>query len=105
MVKKNLEDNTIVINRKARHSYTLEDHYNAGVVLLGWEVKSLRKNSVQLSDSYVIIKKSAAWLINANIAPLSSIAKYTDPQPTRSRKLFLKKRELNKLLGLVDHKG
>jgi len=96
---------TIALNRKARHEYTLERHFETGVVLQGWEVKSLRVGKVQIADSYVLIKKGEAWLIGSQITPLSSTATHTTPDPTRTRKLLLHRKELNTLVGLTERQG
>ncbi|MBI5450039.1 MAG: SsrA-binding protein SmpB [Gammaproteobacteria bacterium] len=95
----------IAINRKARHDYTIEEHYEAGLALEGWEVKSLRAGRAQLSESYVLIKNGEAWLFGAHISPLATASTHVHPDPTRSRKLLLHRNELNKLIGAVERKG
>lgn len=97
--------NLIAQNRKAAHDYHLQDSFEAGLVLEGWEVKSLRANRVQLKDSYVVIKSGEAWLIGAHISPLNTASTHINPDPIRSRKLLLHKKELNKLIGSVNLKG
>lgn len=104
--KKNHEfDPTIAANRKARHDYHIEERYEAGLVLQGWEVKSIRDGRVQLNDSYVILRGGEAWLLNAHITPLSTASTHINPEPTRSRKLLLKTRELSKLFSYVQREG
>jgi len=97
--------NTIVSNKKARHDYFIEDNYEAGVVLEGWEVKSLREGKVQLVDSYVLLKNGEAFLLGSLITPLLSASTHITPDPTRTRKLLLHKDQISKLSGLVDRKG
>ena len=96
---------TIVSNKKAKFDYYTEDEYVAGMVLEGWEVKSLRAGKINLVDSHVIIKHGAAFLIGAQIQPLPTAAKYSYPDPTRSRKLLLHRRELKSLIGGIERQG
>jgi SsrA-binding protein len=96
---------TIALNKRARHDYTIEDNYEAGLVLEGWEVKSLRDGRVQLAESYVLIKNGEAWLFGAHISALPTASSHVHPDATRSRKLLLKREELNKLIGAVERKG
>lgn len=96
---------TITYNKKARYEYELEDQFEAGLVLNGWEVKSLREGKVQLVDSYILIKNREAWLIGALITPLGTISTHIHPDPRRTRKLLLNRSELNRLIGLVERKG
>ncbi len=103
--KKGQPSNTIALNKKAKHDYQIEERYEAGVALEGWEVKSLRAGRVQLRDSYVLIQKGEAWLFGAHITPLATTATHLHADPTRSRKLLLHRAELNKLIGLVERKG
>ena len=95
----------ITQNRKARHDYTIETKMEAGMELLGWEVKSLRASRAQLVDSYVILKEGEAWLFNAHFSPLSTACSFGDTTPTRSRKLLLNRKELNKLQKAKDQQG
>ena len=97
--------NTIAVNKKARHDYFIEETFEAGLVLEGWEVKSLRAGKVQLSDSYVLIKNGEAWLLGCLITPLNTASTHIHPDPTRTRKLLLHREELDKLIGAVDRKG
>jgi SsrA-binding protein len=105
MSKQQKSSTTVAVNRKARHDYHLEQSFEAGMVLEGWEVKSLRAGRVQLADSHVIIKRNEAWLLGALITPLPSASTHVEPDPTRSRKLLLNLSELNKLIGSVEQKG
>lgn len=95
----------IATNRKALHDYTIEDRYEAGLVLQGWEVKSLRAGRVQLDQGYVILKHGEAWLFGALITPLQTASTHINPESQRTRKLLLKQRELSKLIGSVERKG
>lgn len=96
---------TIALNKKARHDYFIEDRFEAGIALQGWEVKSLREGRVQLTESYVILQNGEAWLFGLHISPLLSASTHITPDPTRSRKLLLHRRELDKLIGAVERKG
>jgi SsrA-binding protein len=97
--------NTIVLNRKARYEYVLEDRFEAGLVLEGWEVKALRAGRIQLLEGYVLLKEGEAWLFGALITPLSSASTHVTPDPQRQRKLLLHARELARLTGAVERKG
>ncbi len=97
--------NTIAVNRKARHDYFIEERIEAGLVLEGWEVKSLRDGHLQLSESYVVLKNSEAWLIGAHISPLATASTHIHPDPTRSRKLLLHHKEITKLIGAIERQG
>jgi SsrA-binding protein len=95
----------IADNRKARHDYQLEQTFEAGLALEGWEVKSLRAGSAQLAESYVIVKNGEAWLLGAHISPLRTVSTHIKAVPDRTRKLLLHERELQKLIGAVQRKG
>lgn len=95
----------IAQNKKAGHDYFFEEHLEAGIALLGWEVKSLRAGKGQLTDSYVLLKDGEAWLIGAHIQPLPNVPAYLFPDPRRTRRLLLNAKELNKLFGAVERKG
>lgn len=103
--KKKSSESTIADNRKAFYDYRIEDRFEAGLALEGWEVKSLRAGRLQLRDSYVIIKNGEAFLVGAHISPLLTASTHIHPDPTRTRKLLLKREELNKLIGAVERKG
>jgi SsrA-binding protein len=96
---------TIAINKRARHEYHIEERIEAGIALEGWEVKSLRQGRVQFSDSYVLLKDGEAFLFGTLINPLPTASLHVAPDPTRTRKLLLHKREIGRLIGLVDRKG
>lgn len=96
---------TIAQNRRARHDYFLEDNFEAGLVLEGWEVKSLRDGRGQLNESYIQIHQGEAWLHGAHISPMLSASTHIHPDDHRRRKLLLKRLELNRLIGAVDRKG
>ncbi len=96
---------TIAVNKRARHEYFIEDTFEAGLVLEGWEVKSLREGRVQLSESYVLIKNGEAWLFGAHISPLLSASTHVHPDATRTRKLLLHGNEIAKLIGAVEREG
>jgi SsrA-binding protein len=102
---KKSDSSTIALNKKARHDYFIEDRFEAGIALQGWEVKSLREGRVQLTESYVILQNGEAWLFGFHISPLISASTHITPDPTRSRKLLLHRRELDKLIGAVERKG
>ena len=102
---KKSHSNTIVLNKKARHDFKLEDRFEAGIVLEGWEVKSLRAGKVQIRDSYVFIKNNEAWLSSTVITPLETASTHIHPEPQRVRKLLLNREEINKLVGAVERKG
>jgi SsrA-binding protein len=103
--KKSAPGSSIAVNKRARHDYTIEDQFEAGLVLEGWEVKSLRAGHVQLAEGYVLIKNGEAWLFGAHISALPTASTHVHPDATRSRKLLLNRAELNKLIGAVERKG
>lgn len=107
MAKAKVKDDngTIAINRKARHDYFIETEYEAGMELLGWEVKALRAKKANLTDGYIAIQKGQAWLTACNISPLSTVSTHFKPEPMRARRLLLHREELNKLIGAVERKG
>jgi SsrA-binding protein len=103
--KKKPASNTIALNRKVRHDYYIEDHYEAGLSLEGWEVKSLRAGRVSMDESYVQVHKGELWWFGGHISPLLSASTHITPDNTRSRKLLMNKIEINRLIGQVDRKG
>ncbi len=103
--KRGTASNVIVTNRKARHDFFIEDNLEAGLALQGWEAKSLRAGRAQLKESYVVIKDAEAWLLGAHFSPLSSASTHVKTDPTRTRKLLLHRRELDRLIGSVERKG
>jgi SsrA-binding protein len=96
---------SIVNNKKAFHEYFIEEKYEAGLVLQGWEVKSIRDGRGNIKEGYVIVRDAALYLINANITPLKTASTHINPEPTRTRKLLLHKAEINKLIGKVERAG
>jgi SsrA-binding protein len=105
MPAKNHTSSTIAINKKAHFDYFLEDELEAGIVLEGWEVKSLRAGKINLSDAHIIIKYGEAFLIGAQIQPLPTASTHLHPDASRTRKLLMNRRELNKLIGSVERQG
>jgi SsrA-binding protein len=96
---------TIALNRKVRHDFFIEERFEAGLALQGWEVKSIRDGRVQLNESYILIKNGEAWLFGVHITPLTSASTHIKADPTRNRKVLLHRRELDKLIGAVERKG
>ncbi len=105
MKQKQKSNQSIAVNRKARHDYFIEERFEAGMALEGWEVKSLRAGKVQLDQGYILLKNGEAFLIGALITPLMTASTHIVADPQRTRKLLLHQRELNKLIGSVDRKG
>jgi SsrA-binding protein len=107
VAKNDRDDGSALIaeNRKARHEYFIEDRFEAGLSLLGWEVKSLRAGRAQLTESHVHIRKGEAFLLGAHFAPLNSASTHVITDPTRTRKLLLNRSELDRLVGSVERAG
>lgn len=108
MSKKDSQSETervITVNRRARHEYFIEERYEAGLVLKGWEVKSLRAGRAQIAEAYVVLKNSEAFLIGAHFTPLKQTCTHELTDATRSRKLLLHQRELATLIGKVERAG
>ncbi len=97
--------NTICQNKKARHEYSIDTKFEAGLSLTGWEVKSLREGRGQLVDSYVVLHNGEAWLVGAHFTPLKTASTHVVAEPTRQRKLLLHRREIDRLIGAVQAKG
>jgi SsrA-binding protein len=95
----------IAENKKARFDYTLEEEYEAGIVLEGWEVKAIRAGQVQLTDGYVVIKQGELFLIGLRINPLRTASTHVHPQADRTRKLLMKGDEIRRLIGKIEQKG
>ena len=95
----------IAVNKKARHEFFIEDTFEAGIALEGWEVKSLRAGKAQLTESYVHVRDGQVWLIGAHFSPLPSASTHVSPDPTRTRKLLLHRHEIDRLIGAVERKG
>ena len=98
-------NSTIALNKRARHEYHLDDRYEAGVSLQGWEVKSLRAGRINLSEAYAIVKNGEILLFGASIPPLLSASTHVVADDRRTRKLLLHKQEIDKLIGAVERKG
>ena len=98
-------DNTIASNRIVRHDYAIEDDLEVGIVLEGWEVKSLRNKNLQLKESYVMAKNGELWLVGAHISPLNTASTHVKPNATRTRKLLAHQNQIDRLMGLVDRRG
>ncbi|MCH8499125.1 MAG: SsrA-binding protein SmpB [Marinobacter sp.] len=96
---------TIALNKKARHEYHIEETFEAGLTLLGWEVKSLRAGKGQITDAYVVFKNGEAWLLGAHITPLNTASTHVIADPTRTRKLLLHAREISRLIGKTGQTG
>ena len=105
MTTKQHSSTTIVVNKKARFDYFVEDEYEAGLVLQGWEIKSLRAGKINISDAHVFVKNGEAWLLGAQIQPLPTASTHMIPEPDRTRKLLLHRRELDRLIGHVERMG
>ena len=95
----------IADNKKAAYNYFFEERFEAGMVLEGWEVKSLREGKVQLTDGYVVVRDSALYVIGCQINPLSSASSHINPDQVRTKKLLLHKEEIKRLIGKVEQKG
>ena len=96
---------SIVQNRKATHDYFIEERYEAGLALDGWEVKSIRAGRAQIADGYVTVKGGELFLIGAHVSPLPTVSTHFIPDPTRSRKLLLHAEEIKRLIGKVEQRG
>ena len=96
---------SIIENRKAFHEYFIDERFEAGMVLQGWEVKGIRAGRAQLKESYVVILQGELWLSGMHISPLSSTSTHVLPNATRTRKLLLKAEEISKLIGKVEQRG
>ena len=95
----------IAQNKKAWHDYFIEDRYEAGLVLEGWEAKSLRAGRAQLKEAYVIVMNGEIYLLGAHVSPLPTASTHVRPEATRTRKLLLHRAEISKLIGSVERKG
>lgn len=96
---------SIVENRKAHHDYFIEERFEAGLVLEGWEVKSIRAGRSQLKEAYVILRNGEVFLIGSHISPLTSASTHVHPDPVRTRKLLLQAAEIRNLIGKVERAG
>jgi SsrA-binding protein len=105
VAKPDSEKPFIAENRKARYEYFIEERYEAGMALQGWEVKSMRAGKAQLTEAYVYLREGEAFLYGAHIAPLTTTSTHVAIEPTRTRKLLMNRRELDKLVGKVERQG
>ncbi|NWG87811.1 MAG: SsrA-binding protein SmpB [Hydrogenophilaceae bacterium] len=96
---------TIADNKKAFHDYFIEERYEAGIALEGWEVKAIRAGRVQLKEAYVVLQRGEIWLIGSHISPLPTASSHVKPDPVRTRKLLLHAEEISKLIGKVERAG
>src|SRR5690606_28666012 len=96
---------SIIDNRKAFHDYFIDERFEAGLVLEGWEVKAIRAGRVQLKEGYIIVRDGELFVIGMHISPLETASTHIRPDATRTRKLLLKKEEINKLIGKVEQRG
>ncbi|MCA3212416.1 MAG: SsrA-binding protein SmpB [Burkholderiales bacterium] len=96
---------SIAQNKKAFHDYSIEERFEAGLVLEGWEVKSIRAGQVHLKEAYVIVRNGEIFLLNSHVAPLKTASTHIQPEPTRTRKLLLNAAEIRKLIGKVERAG
>ena len=102
---KKQSESTIAVNKKARHDYFIEQNFECGMVLEGWEVKSLRAGRAQITETYVFLKNGEAWVTGAHISPLNTASTHVNPDPTRTRKLLLNRKELDRMVVAVERKG
>jgi SsrA-binding protein len=96
---------SIVDNRKAFHDYFVEERYEAGLALEGWEVKAIRAGRATIGEAYVMVRGAELFLIGANISPLPTVSTHFTPDPTRTRKLLLRAEEIRRLIGKVEQRG
>ena len=96
---------SIAQNKKARFDYFIEDRIEAGLALQGWEVKSMRAGKAQLTDAFVIFRDGEAWLLGSHVTPLNTASTHVVAEPKRTRKLLMNRREIDRLIGLVERKG
>ena len=96
---------SIVDNRKASHDYFIEERYEAGLALHGWEVKAIRAGRAQIADGYVMVRGEELFLIGCHISPLPTVSTHFVPDPTRTRKLLMHRLEINRLIGKVERAG
>jgi SsrA-binding protein len=96
---------SIVENKKAFHDYFIEERFEAGLILEGWEVKAIRAGRAQIKEAYVVVKDGEVFLLGAHISPLATASTHVSPDPVRTRKLLLHEREIAKLIGKVERAG
>ena len=95
----------LIQNKKARFDYTIEDKYEAGLVLQGWEVKSIREGRAQITEAHIFVREGELFLLNAQVVPLGTASTHEKPQPTRTRKLLMHKKEIMRIIGLIERAG
>lgn len=103
--KKKNPGKIIALNKKAKHDFFIDERLEAGLVLEGWEVKSLRAGKAQIRDAYILLKDGEAYLFGALITPLPTASTHINPDPKRTRKILLHRKEINRLIGEVERKG
>jgi SsrA-binding protein len=103
--KEQTGESSIAQNKKARFDYFIEDRLEAGLALQGWEVKSMRAGKAQLTDSFVIFRDGEAYLLGSHVTPLNTVSTHVVAEPKRTRKLLMNRREIDRLIGLVERKG
>lgn len=96
---------SVIQNKKAFHDYFIEEKYEAGMVLAGWEVKAIRAGRCQIKEAYVVVRKGEIYIIGCHISPLVTASTHVVPDPTRTRKLLLRAEEINRLIGKVERAG
>lgn len=96
---------TIALNKRARHEYFIEERHEAGIALLGWEVKSLRAGRINFGDSYALVRNGELFLFGAQITPLSTVSTHVVAEPMRTRKLLLHRNQIDALIGAIERKG
>jgi SsrA-binding protein len=105
MADKHSNSSQIAVNKRATHDYFIEQRIEAGIELQGWEVKSLRQGKVSIVDGYIIVKRGEVFLIGATITPLNQACNHVVCDPTRTRKLLLNRKEIDKLIGQIEKTG
>lgn len=96
---------SIIDNRKAFHDYFIEERYEAGIVLAGWEVKGIRAGRANIKEAYIVVRSGEVFILGMHITPLASASTHVHADPTRTRKLLLHKREITTLIGKVERAG
>ncbi|HSS47236.1 MAG TPA: SsrA-binding protein SmpB [Burkholderiales bacterium] len=96
---------SVIQNKKAFHDYFVEERYETGMVLAGWEVKAIRAGRCQIKEAYVVVRKGEIFIIGCHISPLATASTHITPDPTRTRKLLLHTDEIGKLIGKVERAG
>jgi SsrA-binding protein len=105
MAKEEKPERGIAENRRARHDYFIEERFEAGLVLEGWEVKAMRAGRAQLAEAYVYVRKGEAYMTGCHVSPLKTASTHKVAEPVRTRKLLLNRKELDHLVGAVERKG